>query len=199
VWLRGVRGGRCVVLLGAFDPPTRAHVAIARAAARAEGAPAVLCLTKQLLARPPGELLAPVDRLRLLDAVAAREGFGLVVANRGTYLDVGRALRSSGTAASFVVGSDKLEQLADPSFYADGESGVAATFSEFRFIVVPRPGHPAGRDDVRVMDARDVFEDDRFADISSTEVRRRVRRGEPVDAFVPPEVALGLGGYTAAK
>src|SRR5204862_3999581 len=55
-WLREVAKEKLertavVVLLGAFDPPTKAHVAIARAASRAMSAPAALCMTKVTLDR----------------------------------------------------------------------------------------------------------------------------------------------------
>lgn len=198
-WRHRVHGDRVAVLLGAFDPPTRAHVAIARGASRAVGAPAALCLTKVLLARPADALLEPVERLHLLDELAGAEGFGLAVANRGTYLEVARALRSSGIEATFVVGSDKLEQLADPSFYTDGRRGVDATFAEVDLLVVPRPGSAVGRDDVVVLETDDVFDDASGRAISSTEVRRRIRAGLDVDALVPPGVAAGVEGYTSAR
>jgi nicotinic acid mononucleotide adenylyltransferase len=156
-------------------------------------------MTKVLLARPPDELLPPEVRLGLLDEIASARGFGLAVANRGTYLEVGRALHAMGSEATFVIGSDKLAQLQDPSFYADAERGVEATFAELRFLVVPRPGAEIDRTDIRLLDPADVFTDPAETAISSTEVRRRIRAGDDVDAFVPPEVARGLGGYTAAR
>src|SRR5438445_13456219 len=92
-WIRPASGERIVVLLGAFDPPTNAHLAVIRAAAAADRSAPVLCSTKSLLARPPDELLPITDRLRLVDAVARGGGFGYVLCNRGTYLDVACALR----------------------------------------------------------------------------------------------------------
>jgi nicotinic acid mononucleotide adenylyltransferase len=199
VWPRPVDGRRVVLLLGAFDPPTRAHVAVLAAAARADDVPGALCLTKVLLARPADELVPQRERIALLDAVARARRFGLAIANRGTYLDVGRACAQEGIDASFVIGSDKLAQLADPSFYPDRERGVAATFDELRFLVVPRRGAAIDRDDVRVLDASEVFPDDRLVGISSTEVRRRMQEGADVTGLVPPEVVAGLAGYTAAR
>lgn len=199
VWCRSVEGARVVVLLGAFDPPTLAHVRLAVAGARVCDAPAAFCLTKMLLARPSDVLLDPADRLRLLDRLAPEEGLGLAVANRGTYLDVHRAFRATGRQATFVIGSDKLAQLADPTFYPGGTRGVDATFADVSFLVVPRAGSPMTRDDVRVLDAAEVFDDPVEASISSTEVRRRLRAGEDVTHLVPPGVGRGIGGYTAAR
>lgn len=197
-WVRPVQSNRVVVLLGAFDPPTVAHIAIAAAASRAEGAPAVLCMTRAQLARGGDELLDPVDRLSLLDDLAGERDWGVAVANRGTYLDVSRAMSDSGIEGTFVIGSDKLAQLADPSFYPDGAAGVAATFDEVRLLVIPRSGADVKRAHVRTLDPADVFSDSAQMAISATEVRRRVRKGIDINTLVPPRVAAALGGYTSA-
>src|SRR5438067_12422308 len=157
VWIRPAPDERIVVLLGAFDPPTNAHVAVVRAAAAADRSAPVLCSTKTLLARPRDGLLPITDRLRLVDAVARAGGFGYVLCNRGTYIDVAAAFRLSGHDPSFAIGSDKLTQLADPSFYPDGEAGVERTFDEVRFLVVPRPDRTSGRPGLHWLDPDDVF------------------------------------------
>ncbi len=107
-------------------------------------------------------------------------------------------MRAGGVDATFVVGSDKLAQLADASFYADGERGVSATFEECRFLVVPREGSPVSRDDVRVLNITKHSHATTIAHISATEVRRRIRSRKPIEHLVPPEVALAVGGYTSA-
>lgn len=198
VWVRPPRGRRVAVMLGAFDPPTNAHVSIARGASRALGVAGALCVTKVVLDRPGDRLLSDEDRVRLVERLAEEEGLAFAMANRGTYLDVARALRAGGLDATFVIGSDKLAQLEDPSFYDDAD-GVAATFAEVRFLVVPRPGAAVHREDVVLLDPGDAFEDLRDAAVSATEVRRRVRAGRAVDAFVPRVVAESLEGYTAAE
>ena len=199
LWARRVGESRAVVLLSAFDPPTRAHVAVLEAASRSEGVPPVLCMTKELLARSPDELLNSRQRLHLIDAIATARSYGLALANRGTYIDVSRAMRSSGIDATFVVGSDKVDQLADPSFYGDGRRGVEATFAEVDLLVVPRPGVDVRLNGLRVLDPDATFDDPAVAAISSTEVRRRIRDGVDVTHLVPPEVVVDLEGYTAAR
>jgi nicotinic acid mononucleotide adenylyltransferase len=198
-WLLPVKESRIVVLLGAFDPPTNAHLAIAKAASQREDAVAVLGMTKVLLDRPDDFLLAIPERLGLLSAIAKEEGFGFVLANRGTYLEVARAMSADGREPIFVVGSDKLEQLADPKFYSEGDAGVSTTFKEVRFLVMPRAGEVVSRADVQVMDPADAFAGAAESEVSGREVRRRLRFGEPVDELVPPAVALALQGYTAAR
>lgn len=199
VWVRAVTGPRAVVLLGAFDPPTLAHVAVLDAASRSESVPAAVCMTKVILARSPDELLSIEQRLEIIDVVAGARSYGLALANRGTYVDVHRAMRATGIEATFVIGSDKVGQLADPSFYSDGRRGVDATFAEVDFLVVPRDGVNLERTDLRVLETAEVFEEPLQGTISSTEVRRRIRKGVAVEDLVPPEVVLDLEGYTAAK
>jgi nicotinic acid mononucleotide adenylyltransferase len=187
-WLRRVDGPAVVVLLGAFDPPTNAHVALLRSASLRLHRPGAFCLTSVLLDRTGDRLLDEKTRLSVLGAIAADEGFGLATAPGGTYLEVARAI---GLDATFVIGSDKLPQLRDSRFYPDGEEGVNATFDEVRFLVVERDGGEG-------VDASEVFSDAGVAAISATEVRRRVRCGEEIGALVPAVVAEALAGYTAA-
>ena len=203
VWPRRPRASRVAVLMGAFDPPTNAHLAILDAAARIDGSAPAFCMTKVLLARPDDELLAPEQRIDVLFDLAERLDTGLALANRGTYLDVGRALQADGVDATFVVGADKIAQLADPSFYVNGIEGVRATFEDLRFVVVPRGDVDLARvlpvGDLRVLDTSEVFTDGATAGLSSTGVRRSHRAGSPVDRLVPPEVDLALRGYTSAR
>jgi nicotinic acid mononucleotide adenylyltransferase len=195
-WLRPAPGAGVVLLLGAFDPPTRAHVELLAGSAAALGLPGAFCMTKVLLDRP-SVLLDGARRLELLDGLASDSGAGLAIANRGTYLDVARAAGAAGVEATFVVGSDKLDQLADPSFYAEGASDVDATFAQVRFVVVERAGSPVRRPGLRVFAASDVFTDPAVASISATQVRERLRSGLDVADLVPPAVAEALAGYTS--
>jgi nicotinic acid mononucleotide adenylyltransferase len=195
-WRRPIVGARAAVLLGAFDPPTNAHLAVVRVAAQRTGAPGVLCTTSVLLARPADRLLGDDERLQMLLTIAESEDLGLCIANGGTYLEVARQFRNEGIKATFVIGADKVAQLSDVSFYADGRAGVDATFREVSFLVVERGGPTAG---LPVIRAHEAFTDASDAAISATEVRRRVRAGLSVKALVPPVVAEALEGYTAGE
>jgi nicotinic acid mononucleotide adenylyltransferase len=182
-WRRPPRTDRVVLLLGAFDPPTNAHVEILESSARAEQREPVWGMTKTLLDRPSGGLFTVEERIALVDSIAERTGSAFGRFEHGTYLEVDRALRGEGIDAVFIIGSDKLSQLRDPTFYPDGHRGVEATFAEVAFIVIDRDAPPhAGR--------------------SATKVRRLVEEGKDVSALVPPEVIEGLRsrgqGYTSA-
>lgn len=194
VWLRAP-AEETALLLGAFDPPTNAHLALARHGARAAGTSGGFCLTRELLDRDGHQLLPAPQRLRLLDALATDEGLALAVANRGTYRSVAQALLAEGRRPTFLIGSDKLPQLEDPSFHPDGRAGVDETFALARFLVVLR-GVPVGRDDVEVLDPDAVFGGGPAGTVSATAVRERLRKGRSVDDLVPPLVAAVLAGYT---
>ncbi|MEX2394106.1 MAG: hypothetical protein WD826_06475 [Actinomycetota bacterium] len=199
VWVRPTKGRHAAVLLGAFDPITNAHVELLSAASRHLRMPGAFCLTKVVLARSGEPLLESAVRVAVADDIADRLGFGLVLANRGTYLDVGRTLKTQHYEPVFVIGSDKLAQLAEPSFYEDAERGVDETFAMCRFLVVRRPGADVIRDDVDVVEPGEVFSDPSLSDLSASEVRRRVGCGEPFEHLVPPEVALAVRGYTSDR
>ncbi len=183
-WRRPAAGVRIAVLLGAFDPPTNAHVEILQAPS-AKGYEPVWGMTRVLLDRPDDGLFTFEDRVDIVHAVAERTAAGFVLFAEGTYLEANRALRVDGFEPLFVIGSDKLEQLRDPSFYRDGypdgDAGVRATFDEVAFHVVERD--PAG--------------------LSATLVRRRWGRGQDIADLVPQEVVARLRsrgqGYTSAR
>jgi nicotinic acid mononucleotide adenylyltransferase len=189
---------RAAVLLGAFDPPTNAHIDILHAASVRRGIPGMLCLTRVLLARGDDRLLTDGDRVRILEALAEAEGFAFLIARNGTYLEVARELRADGIEGTFVIGSDKLPQLLDPSFYSDGPDGVAATFDEVDFVVVERHGTvPDGN--YEVIPSAEAFTDPAHATISATDVRNRLRQGLDVNALVPAVVTEALGRYTSGE
>jgi len=194
-WIRPVPGPRVVLLLGAFDPPTLAHVQMAVAAGRHLEAPPALCLTAVLLDRPSETLLPWAERLELLEDLCGQMDLGLAVANRGTYLGVWRTLQRAGLRATFLIGGDKVAQLRDPAFYyPDGPAGVEATMSQVPFLVVPRGPHTgSGLPELQVLAA---FDDPATAGLSASSVRDRLRRGEPVENMVPEAVARRLRGYT---
>ena len=179
-----------MVLLGAFDPPTNAHVAMASAAA-SRGDAVALGMTRVQLDRPQ-PLLPFGVRLELISVIAAERGWRTLVFDAGTYVDVDAEARGMGLDPVFLIGSDKLAQLADPAFYPDGAAGAERTMRDVRFLVVPRPGHPVPAG----LEVLDAFDDEATAGLSASQVRERLSRGQEVGGFVPPVVADRLAGYT---
>ena len=144
--------GRAGVLAGSFNPPTLAHTALLEHARCEQGvAHAWFLLSKHIVdkERVSGAMLE--DRLLLLRLIAeSRPGFGVVLTNRGLYVDQALALRSVlGPAVEiiFVVGYDKIVQIFDPRYYTDRDTALAQLFAQASFLAAPRAGYTssAGR------------------------------------------------------
>jgi nicotinate-nucleotide adenylyltransferase len=167
------------ILGGRFDPPQVGHVALARAAL--EQLPIDRLLV--LVAAAPGhrEVVAPAEeRLRL-----ARLSFDfadeVALDEHAFTVDAVRDGRFG--AAIFVVGAD--EGAAFPTWKEPDE-----ILRHVRLAVGTRSGFPPA-DLTRYGDRVLAFE---LASptVSSTEVRERIARGEPVDGLVTPAVARAI-------
>jgi hypothetical protein len=138
----GPGGGRRGVYPGTFNPPTTAHVEIARTALahhrldRVDLAVSRLPFDKEHVERP---LL--VHRLEVLAAVAdATPGLGVVVTDARLIVDIA-------TGYDLVVmGADKWAQIHDLSYYDDEahRDGALARLPEV--AVAPRPPDPVPPD-----------------------------------------------------
>ena len=192
------------VIPGAYNPPTRAHLALAEAAL-ARGFERVLFSlgTVTLDKRESG--LALDERLHLLVKIASgREGLGVVLHNRGLYAEQAEALLRAlpGVESfTFVLGMDKVGQIFDARYYRDFEGSLAALFGRARLLVAPRgeldhgalesllAAEPARRYADRV----DWLElDPRWRALSATAVRERLARGEPAAEWLTEPVARYL-------
>lgn len=185
------------ILGGVFDPPHVGHVALARAAVRELGLDHLLVT----VVADPGHKSAttPIETRLELARLAFRDVPEAVV-------EVDRHARTVDSLeergledALFVIGADELaafETWKSP----ERVLGLA------RLAVAMRPG--VSRADVEAVrerfggDDRIVEFDLEPVDVSSTEIRARVERGEPVDELLPPAVAEAverLGLYRDAE
>lgn len=190
------------ILGGVFDPPHAGHLALARAAIR------------------------ELDLDRLLVAVVADPAHKRSGTPVGTRLELVRAAFEDVSEADVEVDRhprtvDSLEERdLDDAVFIVGADEFAAfeswkrperVLELARLAVAMRPGVSRAAVDAvrRRLDAGDrILEFEmRPVDVSSTEIRARVGRGESIDGLVPPAVAdaierLGLyrdGKYTAPK
>lgn len=132
---------------GSFNPPTRAHLAIAEAAREVAGLDRIdlvvsrVALGKEAVSVPPFD-----ERVAVLRRVVASRSswLGLVVTDLQLLVDL---------AAGYdvlVLGADKWHQVLDPTFYGgSAEARDAAVAALPPVAVAPRPGHedvapPAG-------------------------------------------------------
>jgi len=200
------RPRRAAVFPGAFNPPTLAHLALARAARGLGFDLVAFALATRTIDKEDSGGLALDERLRLLRAIAEAEpGLGALVQNRGLYADQALAIRAAWPELeelAFVVGMDKVAQIFDRRYYEDFAGSLASLFRHARLIVAARgtldraaleamlAGEPeASRHAARI----DWLElDPRWRELSATAVRERLVRGDVPDEWLPPAVASYL-------
>jgi nicotinamide-nucleotide adenylyltransferase len=197
---------RTVVLPSAFNPPTRAHVALLAAAAEVAGAAsrAALLSTRNV---DKGLYGATLDhRVGMLLAAAAEHALAVLTTNAARFVDQALALRTAfpGASFDFIAGYDTLVRIFDERYYDDMAAELAPFFASHRLVAANRG--PYGPDDVeRFIDRHPLAAayheriiiapiDAESAALSSTLAREVASRGADLDA-VPPSVA----GYILAN
>jgi nicotinate-nucleotide adenylyltransferase len=178
------------ILPGTFNPPTRAHLALARAALFEVDE--VLFVLPRRLPHKSYEGAGFEDRLRLLQAAAAGEPRHSIGASQGgLFIEIARECRRAygdDTKLAFLCGSDAAHRIVSWDY------GEPATLREmldrFELLVAPREGDyrpPAGAES-RI---RPLALEGQFDRVSATEVRQRIARGEAWEHLVPePTVDL---------
>ena len=188
----GTGKSRVGILGGTFDPVHNGHLAIA------EHVRGELDLAEVLFVPAPrpwmkeGRIRADAeDRLAMIElAIAGRPGLraSCVDLDRPgpTYsIDTIRDLRRQldpGTTLWFIVGADTLVETAE---WREPER----IFRECTVVAVARRGHPRPEQLPTAHLGHDaLFVDGPVVDVSATDIRERVARGEPIDGMVPAEV-----------
>jgi nicotinic acid mononucleotide adenylyltransferase len=192
--LRGAGDARRVAMLpAAWNPPTLAHLALAEAAL--DLADEVLLVLPRVFPHKEFDQAGFGLRLDWLRRIAAsRAGLGVSVAEGGLFLEMARALRAADPRVEqvyIVCGRDAAERFLDWPY--EREPGVIEQLREFSLLVAPRgepfiPSAPV-RGSIHMLKL-----DPSLSGISSTEIRRRIRRGEPWTHLVPNEIAGEVGG-----
>jgi nicotinate (nicotinamide) nucleotide adenylyltransferase len=175
------------VFPGSFNPPTRAHVALARAA---------LASVDEVVFVLPSEFPHKIyegasfaERARMLETVAALDArFSAATTRGGLFIEIARECREAygpDTALWFLCGRDAAERVVDWDYGRPG--ALAEQLCEYGLLVAPRQGAWRVPDDIR---DRVCFLDLEGAhdEVSASEVRDRIRRGEPWEDLVPPEL-----------
>ncbi len=144
-----------IVFPGSFNPPTNAHLALLEQAHQFALSPlfsshkdeqdpllyaamSKLTTDKENVERP---LL--LDRVILLDTVLQQHlpGTGIMLFNRGLYVEQAEAVRSSFPGVRrlfFLLGYDKIVQILDPHYYEDRTTALNTLFSLAELVVAPR-------------------------------------------------------------
>lgn len=175
------------ILGGAFDPPHLGHVALARGALEVLGLNRLLV---RVVADPGHKEVSTPAGIRL---ALARLAFAELPS---TEVELDAHARTVDSLAElelpdpvFIVGADEFA-----GFLAWKEP--ARVLELARLAVGTRPGYPPGLLDA-VLDAlphpeRVLFFEIPPTEVSSSEVRERAARGEPLAGLVPPPVAAEI-------
>ncbi len=172
---------------GAWNPPTVAHVAMARAALRYVDE--TIWLLPRAFPHKGFEGASFGQRIDMLCRIArAERGFSVAVCEGGLYFEMAReAEETLGTGAeiSLLCGKDAAERIAGWDY---GRPGVFDEMVDrYRLLVAERAGDylPEARHTERVV--RVVLGE--FDEVSSTELRRRIAGGMDWRHLAPEAIA----------
>jgi nicotinate-nucleotide adenylyltransferase len=182
--------GRTGIFGGTFNPPHNAHLLVARTALRQAELSRILFVPSGI---PPHKEIddgvskedrfamvsrgvAPYSRLAVSRIEIDREGPSYTI-------ETIRALRDvHPEGICFIVGADLLAQI---ETWREPDALLASV----PFLIAPRNGVPPARFEQPPFEKATLrFLDMDPVDLSSTQVRERVRRGEPIEEDVPRAV-----------
>jgi cytidyltransferase-like protein len=169
---------------GAFNPPTRAHIALAEAAY--ELVDEVVCIVPRSYPHKAYEGASQPERVRMLLDSHSRYAVG--VSDGGLYVDIAREAREvfeSAREIFLVCGRDAAERILTWD-YGPGFS-VDDMLRQFGLLVAARQGEfepPADlRNRVRTLNLGGGFDE-----VSSSLVRVKMLAGEPWEPLVPDPI-----------
>jgi nicotinate-nucleotide adenylyltransferase len=178
-----VAAKRIGVLAGAFNPVTRAHLALVDAARGLVDQ--LICVVPRAYPHKPLEGARLEERVAMLELAGG--DYEIAVTEGGLFLEIARELRRTRADAEihFLCGRDAAERVLEWDY---GAPGVAETMlEEFALLVAARNGEFAAPEHlktrVRALPLAAGFDAD-----SSTEVRRRIAAGERWEHLVPEAI-----------
>jgi nicotinate-nucleotide adenylyltransferase len=185
--IRRARSGtqRLGILAGGFNPPTRAHVRLAEAALG--HVDEVLFVVPREFPHKDFHGATLEQRVEMLLRIQEAEPrFSIGIADRGLFIEIAREAREHYGDAEvlFVCGRDAAERVA---LWDYGEAGAfSRMLEEFGLLVAQRRGGYIPP--LEFSDRICALQVDGLDEISSTEVRERVRRGEGWRELVPEAI-----------
>lgn len=178
------------ILPAAFNPPTRAHLALARAALRTVDE--VLFVLPRQFPHKAYEGATFDERVQMLLAATRADQcfprFSIAASDRGLFVEIAEECREAygeTVRLMFICGRDAAERIVGWNY--GGPDALYRMITQFELLVAPRAGQykpPAEiRDRVCILEV-----DDDIGFISASGVRDRLRTGAPWEQFVPPEI-----------
>jgi nicotinate-nucleotide adenylyltransferase len=170
---------RIGVLAGAFNPVTRAHIALADAAVKVVDE--VVFVVPRVYPHKHFHGAGLDDRIDMLK-LAGR--YRVEIAEGGLFIDIARQLREPNSEIHFICGKDAAERVIGWDY---GSSSIEEMLKEFSLLVAERAGTYKAPAHLRNRVAALELGDD-FSGVSSTEVRRRIAACEPWEHLVPDAI-----------
>jgi nicotinate-nucleotide adenylyltransferase len=179
---------RLGVLPGTFNPPTRAHLALAHAALA--HCDEVLFVLPRALPHKDYGGVGFQDRLRILrQAVAAHPRFAAAASGGGLFLEIAAECREaygSEVEIAFLCGRDAAERIVGWKY--EREEMLAEMFKQFSLLVARRQGEyqapPHLESRIRCLEIAQGWDE-----VSATEVRERIAHGREWLDLVPESIA----------
>ncbi len=175
------------ILAGTFNPPTRAHLALARAAlARVDE---VLFVLPRRFPHKSYQGASFEDRVRMLErALEDLPRASLAASEGGLFIEIAREARAAyppATELFFVCGRDAAERIVNWDYGSPG--AIQEQLREYQLLVAPRGGVWRPPADLAHRIHPLVMEEG-YDEVSATEVRERIRSGRPWRDLVPESI-----------
>ena len=204
----GISGGkgRLGIFPASFNPPTLAHAALIREARKRAKLDEVLVLLDiRAMDKEPIDA-KPEDRLAMMEKTFRRDPrISIGLSNRGLFLKKIEPLRRDyppPVQFFFIVGFDTILRVMDKKYYLNRKRSLDELFAGCHFLVANRGDLEQRafeiisrkRENKRYLDKISYFTlPPRFSSFSSSLVRERIARGQPVDQWVPAALLSFLG------
>jgi nicotinate-nucleotide adenylyltransferase len=178
--------GRLGVLAGGFNPPTVAHVALAAAARN--HVDQLLCVVPRAFPHKQYFGATIEQRIDMLAALELTIPRSIAITEQGLFIDIARECRAEfgpDIHLSFLCGRDAAERILTWDY---GRTGVVQEMlDQFELLVASRDGDfkPALEFQYRI---HSLVMPAGYDQVSSTDVRERIARGEAWEHLVPENI-----------
>jgi len=173
---------RVGILAGAFNPVTRAHVALARAARPMVDE--IVCVIPRSYPHKELHGASIAQRIEMLELAGLHDR--LEITGSGLFIDIARVLGRPGDQLFFICGADAAERVITWD-YGDPHA-IDRMLEEFSLLVAPRAARFAAPEHLRHR-IQEIPMPDGYEEISSTEVRARLASGAPWEHLTPDSIA----------
>lgn len=177
------------VFPGSFNPPTKAHLALIRAASKIVDR--VVAVLPRTFPHKQYEGVTLPERVSILEAARNEADFVIQVTTGGLFIDIAHELRTlhgPQTELWFICGRDAAQRIVEWDY--GHPKAIHGMLEQFGLLVAARRGEYVCPIElshrVRTLDVPPDYDA-----LSATEVRQLIARGEPWEHLVP-EAAVPL-------